>query len=133
MKQMVLIFIASVLVVFAQVSHASLHEAYETVATCQTKDPANTTQLKVLESTSSVRAILELTRPGQPGQEPVEMQYLQGVKDDSVRDPIVFQYEFDGYELMIWLERQDDGTYPAKLLWTSPSSEGKEESFSCRL
>ena len=101
------------------------------VATCANKD--ETSHMVVKESTSSERAVVELQRKAVPDQQSEEYVYLQGVKDDSVRDPIVFQYDFDGYELMIWLERQDDGTYPAKLLSTSPSSERQEESFSCRL
>ena len=109
------------------------HESFETMALCVSRDHADGRSLKVMESTSSVRAILEIEKVPGPNQKPAEVERFYGVKDDSVRDPIVFQYEFDSYELMISLERRDDGSYPASLTTISPDGDRKDESFFCKL
>ena len=133
MNQSLKIIVLSALSLISLSAQAGLHEAFETVAVCVSSDPAKGDGIKVMDSTSSVRAVLELTRASEPGAEPSEVQHIYGVKDDTVRDPIVYRYEFDGYELLISLERHEDGHYPASLTVNSPKGDRNAESFDCNL
>lgn len=121
------------LLIIGTSSLASLHEAYETVAICSPKEQSEFSRIRIMDSTSSTRAVLELHKPAEPGQEQQFPEQIEGWKDDSVRDPIVWQYEFKGYELLISLERRDDGLYAASLVKLTADGERSTEKFLCRM
>lgn len=115
------------------ISMAAFHEAYDTVAICKPKDQVEWSRFRVIDSTSSNRAVLELHKTEVPGQEQQMPVQIEGWKDNSVRDPIVWQYEFKGYELFISLERREDGLYAATLTHLSNNGERKTKHWFCEM
>jgi hypothetical protein len=118
---------------FGAPAFASFHEAYKTVGFCRPTAASGFKHIRVMDSTSSDRAVLEFLRNVEPGEEAQRPEQIEGWKIISIRDRVFWEYEVKGYELIISLDGHCHGLCPAVLIVTPSIGDQTSEEFLCRL
>lgn len=110
-------------------------ETYETFAMCSSDIRKGGYKVEIRESTSSSNVLMIVEGfAGEygDGYEFGPRRYF-GAKADDVRDPIVLEYSFVLYDVLISTERSEDGTYPAELRIGKDNGETIAEAMTCKI
>ena len=110
-------------------------ETFTTFATCSNQSYFGGYNAEIRESDSSSKAILVIERFAGPDGDGVqfEKQMIAGIKLDDVRDPIVLEYSFRNFDLLMSTERREDGTYAGELKILEQDGSTTVEELSCRI